>query len=263
MSYEITYRKAVVKLQDGRTVWIIESGSNNCTECYTTWTVRGARDRGLFSKFVWYKKDIEIYVKTWAQRYIDDNETEDYKQWNDSNRQTMSSQYRASWRVPGNGDLKATISYLTNPNLDYDLALQYLTFRFEHSIKLGQENNTFKIDELAEKIDALWDVKIWLRINWVEQALREQKYRRDSIQKSKPKIEKEPGKFIIKVNNWLYNNIVIRKLTNRSLIYTHYYETAKRFNTESQAKKRLADKDLKSRFSSIVSLDVISIDQRK
>jgi hypothetical protein len=67
----------------------------------------------------------------------------------------MSSQYRASWRFPGNGDLKSTISYLTNPNLDYDLALQYLTFRFEHSIKFDQENNTFKIDELAEKIDAL------------------------------------------------------------------------------------------------------------
>jgi hypothetical protein len=93
--------------------------------------------------------------------------------------------------------------------------------------------------------------------------LREQKYRRDAIQKSKPKIEKEPGKFIIKVNNWLYNDIVIRKLTSRSLIYTHYYSTAKRFNTESQAQKRLADKDLKSRFSNIVSLDVINIDQPK
>ena len=159
----------------------------------------------------------------------------------------MNSQYRASWRFPGEGTIKSAITYLTNPNIDYDLALTHLQFKFE------AEDERFWLDKLEEKLQALNWWRTRLKVYGVDNVLFEQKMRRDWIRRTRPKVIKEPWTFVIHPEGTVYwERIFIRRLTSRAMAYTTYMDSAKRFDTEQQALKRIEKRDLKGRFWSKV-----------
>lgn len=130
------------------------------------------------AKLIGTKESITPRVKTRVQRIINDKE---YTERDDSNRQQMDSQYRASWRFPGNLNLGQVITYLTNANIDLDIADKCITI------------NGVKPSE----IDTLPTQARYENIQGVEYAIREQKDRNNM--NKKPRKEKVPGDYVIKV----------------------------------------------------------------
>lgn len=61
----------------------------------------------------------------------------------------MESGYRASWRFPGRINLGQVIKYITNPNLDYDIANEELVFHLEAN---GKDYLLANIDEALEAL---------------------------------------------------------------------------------------------------------------
>lgn len=174
MSIQITYRKAVIKLPDGRTLPILESWSSNCFEVLPNGR-RGRRERSrrLLSKMIWTKETVEPYIKSRAQRYIDDNERDDCKQWTEQTWKTMDSWYRASWRFPGHLNLDQVIKYITNPNIDLDIADQYITLRVQGGSEYVKPSD---IDKLLN------GTSVRLDVSGVDYAIREQQKREKILQ---------------------------------------------------------------------------------
>lgn len=239
MSIEITYRKAVVKLQDGRTIPILETWSNNCWELPTREHPKGRRERwrGILTWLCGTKESIEKEVKSRVKRIIENNEKEDYKQRTDRNRKDMDSWYRASWRFPWNLNLWKVIGYVSRPNIDLDIADEHIKlYRYE------DKENAVKPSEIDKLHLDRWG---WIYASGVDNALIEQKIRKDKYKAEHPSTPKPKGNRTIK----LYDSYVM-KLTARSLVYTRYESWAKRFQTEKQAQSR-GEKYLKTRFSSV------------
>lgn len=248
MSYEITYRKACVKLADGRTIPVLETGSNNCYENPSREHPRGRRERsrGMLASMIGTKETITPYIKGRIQRYIDDNDKDDYKQWTDHNRKTMNSKYWASWKFPWNINLGQVINYITTPNLDYDIALDELVFHLEANGK------DYLLSNIDEALEVLNKNNGRFRVSWVDRALQRQKERR-----SENRVEKQPkpkGKRIIEITTSYSLKAYLMKLTSRQVAYTHYESWAKRFDNENQAKKRADKHDIIKRFSRIETL---------
>lgn len=239
MSIEITYRKAVVKLQDGRTIPILETWSNNCWELPTREHPKGRRERwrGILTWLCGTKESIEKYIKTRVQRYIDDNENEEYKKWNNENRKEMDSQRWASWRFPWRINLWQVINYVSNPNIDLDIADEHITIYREwdtgHRVK-------------PSDIDKLHPENWWrLYVSGIEQALREQKNRNRINKQNNPSTPKPKGNRAIKLSDY-YG--FIQRLTKRRLSHTSYESGAKRFQTKNQAIKRAEKMRIADRF---------------
>lgn len=241
MSIEITYRKAVVKLQDGRTIPILETWSNNCWELPTREHPKGRRERwrGILTWLCGTKESIEKYVKTRVQRYIDDNENEEYKKWNNENRKEMDSQRWASWRFPWRINLWQVIKYVSNPNLDLDIADEHIKL-----YRADDKDNRVKPSD----IDKLHPENWWrLYVSGIEQALREQKNRNIDYRKANPSTPKPKGNRAIKLwSSFWY----VMKLTKRRLSHTSRTDTAKKFSTIKQATARAEKHEIGRRFFS-------------
>lgn len=186
MSYEIIYRKAVVRCgaeNEKFTVPIIEMGSNNCYEQDPmTWRERRERSRGVSCSWVSksrVKKRAEEQFERVKER-ADDDEREEIIDYD-----SVSSQYRLSLKFPWKGTLKSAISYLTNANIDDDIAEEYVKIKGKRPSELTIED--FKRSD--------W----WLNyydVSGIEDAISFQKSRRSQKPK-KAKKEKERNFYIL------------------------------------------------------------------
>jgi hypothetical protein len=180
----------------------------------------------------WTKKDIEAYVKSWIQHYIDN----DSKEITDENWKKENSQWYGSWRFPW-WTLWSAISYMSNPNIDLDIAEEYIKI----SIEANKDWTRYKPSEYKKAIEKLnWNA--WrISVRWADNALREQKRRNDS----KPKIKKPLWDFVIR----FWYRWFIYKLTSRRLSFSWQASDWKRFNTEAQANKRVEKHNITERFA--------------
>lgn len=228
MSYEILYRKCVFQLPNGWDVFGIEEVGSNNTYDYNNKRVRW---RNLHQKCIGSKQEIEAYAKSLVQSNIDKEEYEVTEQ----NWKTVSSQYWASIRSPGKGTMQQLISFWSNPNVDYDIAKECLTFR-THSI--GGETKHYSFDEF---IEVRKNIVGWISVEWCDNALYMMKRRYPKKPKSKATgnwaIQIHYGQFIVKLTRWW-------------LYHTQRADSAKKFKTEQAAMKR-ADEKIKGRFNSV------------
>lgn len=261
MSYEITYRKAVFKTSKGLVIPLIEVGSNNVYDISHNGKERRSRDWNFSFKLAWGREVVERYMKDSMQRYIDEDgyvnskgESDgSYREVTEQTRKDQNTQWYLSWRFPGKGTVWSAISYLSNVNIDDDIAQEYLKVRVSsprddrHSPL--DEPWVYTIDEFDRQkyIDAKkwWACMCCVEIIGIRDALYQMKIRRNKKRNENRENRKPVKKDWYVTINWS----PIYKMGRRNIYTTRSKDSAKGFTTEKAAHKWIKDRRLAERWS--------------
>lgn len=190
---------------------------------------------------IWTKEFIESKIKSRVQYSIDKDSGITEANWKEQN-----SKYRASVKSPGKGTMQSLVSYLTLPNVDYDIAKSRLTFR-QSDLEWPVKHMSF--DEFIDNHNkGIAMGNVW--VSGVENALYEMKQRYP-----KQHIIKDPGKFVVRLDEGHY----VVKLTRSWLYYGMYASSAKKFQTAKQADKRVQEKVISRGFKKVVNYKVLEL----